>query len=320
MTQREKTLAAAVVVLIAAYGGWYGWQWWRSALANRASDLQAAEVGLAEARLRESQARASLRRLEALRERSLPNDIETAPSEYRDWLVEQFDDSGMQLDKLLRTGAPVDRGGAYTTMSFKAQADGKIRDVASFLYLFYDCPATHKVTQLKLTPLSEGGVLRVDLDIEAIIVGGASRKSGIPAGPSGRLQKSSIGDYLTSIEGRSLFAEYVPPRPPPPPRVERSVARSEPPPPPPPFDHSTQARFTGAVGSGDSMQAWVLVLTTGETFRLSAGDELKVGLLAGRVVTVSARELVYEAGDDRYRVSLGEFLRDGSVVPTEPVL
>lgn len=313
MTQREKNLAITVALLIVGYGAWLGWDWWQQAIASRQRDLTSAELALADSQLRESQARAALRQIENYRNRSLPSDPATAQSQYRDWLVKQFAESGLAVTNLNRITAPTRRANAYTTMTFKAAAEGELRSVAKFLYAFYHNRATHKITQLKLTPTDPPTRLRVDADIEAIVVDGTSRQSDLPRGDSQRLHQGSVENYLASITGRNLFVEYTPPPPPKPP-VVKQVVKQKKPVKPAPFDDSAQARFTAAVGSGTSMQAWVLVLTTGESLRLSAGDELKVGLLDARVIEIGARKLIYEADDKQIEVPLGSFLRQGKRV------
>lgn len=307
MTQREKNLAIAVLVLVVGYGAWIGMSWWNEGVTRRQSEIDAATIAVADAQLRESRAKASLRKLEEYRERSLPNDAEVAQSEYRAWLVDRFSQSGLEFDRVRRVSAPTRRGDAYTTMAFKAQAEGGLDAVVKFLHAFYSSRATHKLTQLKLQPSGDDGRLRVEIDVEALIVAGVARKSGLPEESSERLQQAGLDNYLASITGRSLFAEYAPP--PPPPRVEKKVVKK--PPSKPPLDHSEHARFTGTVGSEASMQAWVRVLTTGDVLRLSAGDELEVGMLKGRVVEVSPRELVYETDSQQVSVPLGKKLREG---------
>jgi prevent-host-death family protein len=86
---------------------------------------------------------------------------------------------------------------------------------------------------------------------------------------------------------------------------------------------STSARgtvtVTGAVGSGGAWQAWINVRTTGETLHLAVGDPLKVGTLEGQIVSVEPRSLVYESGEKKFSVALGQSLRDGKELKTEEV-
>jgi hypothetical protein len=53
------------------------------------------------------------------------------------------------------------------------------------------------------------------------------------------------------------------------------------------------------------------VLTTNENLRLVAGDELKVGKFAGKVVEVRPQQMVIEVEGERQIIPLGKFLREG---------
>jgi hypothetical protein len=50
---------------------------------------------------------------------------------------------------------------------------------------------------------------------------------------------------------------------------------------------------------------------------LVAGDELKVGALEGKIVSIENRSLVYETEGKKFRVALGESLRKGKELPAD---
>lgn len=320
MTDREKKLAGAVALIIVVYGGWMGFQRWNAAYAQRVQERDAAMVAVGEAQLRESRARAAHRRLEALRARSLPFDPQTATSAYRQWLIDEISRAGMSLESIRRASEPTTRADAYTTIPFKVQSEGDLTSVTRFLHAFYQRNLAHKVAQLKLSPLDDSGRLRFEADVEAIIVVGAGRPAGLPTDASDRLRLATADEYEQSIVSRNLFAAYVPPKPPRPPRPPVVRKAPAPKPDPPPFDDATRAFFTGAVGSGEAMQAWVFIRTTGEQLRLQAGDDLEVGLLKGKVLAVRPRELVYQLDNQQMVVPLGKTLRDGQPIDSDELL
>ncbi|MEM6330507.1 MAG: hypothetical protein AAF790_09685 [Planctomycetota bacterium] len=307
MTDREKKLAAAVVLILLLWGGWSAWQRYRGAMAARKTDLQNAESELQAARFAKLRAMDAAERLERYRERSLPTDLQAAQREYRAWLFDRLEEAGLEFDGVTlvdsRPGA-----GAYTSLRYSAEAAGDLAAVTRFLDAFYRAPMLHKITTLKLTP-RERSTLKVNLGVRVLAVAGATRKAGLPEGDSGRPALPDADAYVASIVPRDIFREYTPPPPPrrdPPPRP---VVKRDPPPPRPRFDESNHAYLTGIVQSGDRLQAWINVRTAGETLRVFAGDELAVGLLKGTVESVSARRLVYRTDAGRFATPLGKTLR-----------
>ena len=71
------------------------------------------------------------------------------------------------------------------------------------------------------------------------------------------------------------------------------------------------AKFTGSVEGGKGREAWIRVQTTGETLHLYAGDEVNVGALKGQIESIDQLWLVLKVGDKRFRVALGDSIRDG---------
>lgn len=307
MTQREKTLAIAVGSLVGVWLAWQGWQRYTGAVDARRSARDAAMLRLVDANNASLKARASLEDLSAWQERSLPADPQVAKSDYRAWLVERLGAAGLDFSDVRLTGART-RGEAYTALSYSTQADGTLAEVTRFLHDFYSTPTLHKATLLKLTPLEGRDQLRMALTVEALIVHGAVRESGLPKGDSGRLARGDAGAYLDHIQGRNLFAEYTPPPPPRPERPRERVVVA--PPAPPPFDDAKHAYLTGIVQAGRGLQAWITVRTSGEVLRLGAGDTFSVGQLSGAVTAVTAREVLFEADGATRRLKLGGSLSD----------
>ncbi len=312
MNQREKLLAGAVALLFFAWGGARLWGQYQSAIDARADALVTAKGNLERAKLEAFKARAALNELDVLQARSLPSDRNVARSEYRAWLIRQLADAGLAYDDVKSAPGGRVSGDAYEALTFTADAVGDMPAVTKFLYAFYHSNHLHKATLLKLTPIAGSDKLRLGITIEALVVPGTPRATGLAEGESDRLALESADAFVASMSGRNIFKEYVPPPPPRPPRPV--VVRRDPPPrpPPPKFDDAKYAFVTGIVGSGDSYQAWVTVRTTGEVLRVKAGDPLKVGELSGRVerVTADAMVLATDAGTVTVSLRQGKSLRD----------
>jgi hypothetical protein len=304
VTKREQTLLAGVVGIVGLWALGSGWQRFQDAQSELQARLESARQAVADAQLEQSKAQSTLRRLEAWQAQSLPTDIDRAQSEYRAWLIAQGEAAGLQLDDVKLAGSQ-QRGEAYTAISYSAEAQGDLAQLAKFLYRFYSAGALHKLTKLQITPLAGGQQLKAAFGIEALSVRGATRDEGMPEPVP--LASGDEAQYVSELTCRNLFAKYVPPAPPKPP--EPKVVKKEPPP-PPKFDDAEHAYLTGIVQD----QAWIHVRTKDETLRLKAGDKLKVGLLEGDIVSVEQRAITYKTSEGTFSVSLGQPIRPGAAV------
>jgi hypothetical protein len=167
----------------------------------------------------------------------------------------------------------------------------------------------HQITRLRLQRPVGGSELQVSLEAEALILPGAVATDSLPEGESKRLMLASVEEYQKSLGERDLASVYTPPRQPP------KVAAA--PPAPPKFDDAELAYFTGVVGNGHGLQAWISVRTTGDVLRLMPGDAVKVGTLEGQIVAIDPLALVWQSGDKKYRVPLGQSLRKGTEIGAE---
>lgn len=317
MTDREKKLGLIVLVMVAGWGAWNLWGKYSGALDERKAELQAAEVALQDARFDTLKADATTRRLARYQERSLPVDPQVAQLEYRAWLVSELREAGLDFeDVTLSEKRP--SGDAFTSLAYTAKAEGDLTALTKFLHAFYQAPQLHKITRLRLTP-REGDQLQVDLSVQSLAISGAERKEGLPQGESGRLALESLDDYLASITERNVFTAYVPPQPPKPKITAAPVVKREPAP-KPKFDDAAHAYLTGVVQAGERLQAWIYVRTTGETLRVYEGDPLTVGLLEGKVESISPKKIVVRVDENLYATPLGSHLREAAPLESEDVV
>jgi hypothetical protein len=309
MNQREKMLAAAVLVLVGLFAAktMYG-------RYQRAVDSRTAAVADAQARLdaldrKLRLGRRSIRQIEEWQARALPEDREKALSLYKAWLLETARKAGLEVD-IDPTSRPIPSG-AYTAIGYKIYASGSLSSVIAMLHEFYRSPLLHQITHMQLSRAPGESKLTMVLDVEALSLEGAVAIDSLPEGETKRLKLASLEEYQKSLSERDFASVYTPPRPPRDPTVRRDTPR------PPAFDDAEQARFSATVGPLDKLQAWINVRTTGETLHLTAGDSLKVGALEGQIVSVEQRYLVFETDGKKYRVALGQSLRSGKEVEPE---
>lgn len=309
MSDREKKLTAAVVLMVGLWLGNWGWQkysaWKQAAIAQQSTAASNAQTAF----LERQQARVAVNKLGAWREMSLPANPTVAQSQYRAWLIESLQQARLDVDDVnpRRTGQ---RSDAYEALSYVVTADGPLDAVVRFLTSFYQSDQLHKITTLSLIPMEGSGTLRVSLTVEALVVAGAERKSGLAQGTAERLKLASADEYVERIVARNPFVAY---KPPPPPRPDPpKVVRKDPPKPSKPrFNHAEHAKLTGVVSVGDDYQAWVWVQTLDERLFLRKGDEVKVGLFEGTVLDIYQKELLVETDDGVLAFRVGDKLTDG---------
>lgn len=320
MTQREKTLAGAIIALVCLWGGWRWLGSYTDGYDQRVAELSRLDNDLFDEQMEARRAREALLRLERFQGQSLPSDPEVARSVYSAWLIDTIKGAGLDLGSV-KWASTRRYEDAATALTFGVNASGSPEAVAKWLDVYYRLDALHQLTNLQVRPSDESGdAWSLAFTTTALIVEGAQREAGLPetVPESSRLRLASADAYAESLAGRNVFASYTPP---PPPQAERPNVASKPRPPkptPPPFDDAEHAQLTGIVETGAELEAWVRIRTTGETLRLHAGDLLEVGLLKGTVQAVLPREMVVEGEDGvTWRAPLGAKLREAQAADTE---
>lgn len=318
MSDREKKLTVAVVLIVGLWFGNWGWQkysaWKQAAIAQQTTAASNAQNAF----LERQQARMAVNKLKAWREMSLPANPTVAQSQYRAWLIETLQQARLDVDDVnpRRAGQ---RSDAYEALSYVVSSDGKLDAVVRFLTAFYQSDQLHKITTLSLLPIDGSDTLRVSLTVEALVVTEAERESGLAQGKSKRLKLPSAEEYVERIVGRNPFVAY---KPPPPPRKDPpQVVRKDPPPrkpPKPSFNHADHAKLTGVVSVGDDYQAWIWVQTLDERLYLRKGDDVKIGLFEGTVIDIYRRELLIETDDGVLAFRVGDKLSDGRQLTQAP--
>jgi hypothetical protein len=310
MNQREKMLAGAVLLLVLAFVGKSMYGRYQAALDDRTAAVTDAQKRLMAVDRKLRQGRAAVRQMQQWQSRSLPADQEKALTLYKAWLLEKAKAAGLEVSDI-NPNSRSTGSAAFATVGYAISAKGSLPNVASMLYEFYRSPQLHQVTKLQLNRPPGASDIEVTMEVEALSLPGADATDKLPEGDSKRLRLATVEDYKKTFEERDLANVYTPPRPP------GQVAERRDPPAPPKFDDAEQAHFTASVGPADALQAWIYVRNTGEMLHLVAGDELKVGALEGKIVSIENRSLVYETEGKKFRVALGESLRKGKELPAD---
>ena len=152
MNRREKMLAAAVLLLIAAWGGKSLFARYQRALDARTSQVIEAKKRLATVNRTMAEGRSAVRQVEEWQARSLPNDREKALSLYKAWLLDKAKQAGLEVDDI--TPSLPTPSAAFTAIGYQMKAKGSLSAVAALLYEFYRSPQLHQITSLQLSSAS----------------------------------------------------------------------------------------------------------------------------------------------------------------------
>lgn len=303
MTKREKILGGLVAASVAAFGVSYFWSGYQEDLSQRRGAVNSAEQELAKANMTINGGTHAMNRLSDWQEKSLPTNRDVALSLYRSWLLSIAKDAGLAIDDI-KVDPRTTVSPAFRTIGYSIEAKGQLGAIASFLHSFYSRGLLQQITRLNLQGGKGSSDLIISMQVEAMLLPGATHTTDLPDGEADRLELATLEDYKTRLSERDIFSVYTPPRPPSPPPVARER------PAPPQFDHLKFARFTGIVGLDDQPQAWIWVQTTDERLYLSEGETLKIGDFEATIKEImKPNVLVLQAGEEEIRVKLGDYLR-----------
>jgi hypothetical protein len=233
-------------------------------IKNRTDEVTKSETKLAKIK------RDNDRRKE-LEKRSLPKDLYEAERLYQEWLV--------SLTSKL-AGNTVDvrdvrvRSKGYQALGFRVTGEGNLEQVAQVLYDFYSANHLHQITRLNIDPQEKTKLLKLDMDVDALILPGVKRSNTLTDEPGDNLVLEGFDKYKSAIVGRNLFAEYTPP-----------VRDLGPPAPPPPnLDKARLAFITSIMENNGRPEAWLTErLENNKRTTLYEGSEFEVAGLKGTV-------------------------------------
>lgn len=219
MTQREKVLAYGIGAVLALAGCQYAWMQYRSAVAARQDRVAALDQQILAAGEKLLQGAEANRMMGEYLSRSLPSDPERARSEYAAWLYNIVDlvslrEASVKADSARAGGEVIDaatgtRQPLYVEHGFSVSGKTDHRGWLELLYLFYSKDYLHRISDLSLRPLREGG-LQVDLKISAI--GLAAALPELPPAPDTSPLIDTFVSYEEPILNRNFFS---PPNQPP---------------------------------------------------------------------------------------------------------
>lgn len=304
MQPRERLLAAVVALMAVGMGGAYAVRGFLSAYQQRSGQQISLLADLDSKQSMVTRGVRSQKRINELRDRSLPDDPSAASSLFQNWLLKLVDDAGLSRADV-KPNTLSQRLGGMRVLRFTVHGQGTLEQASNLLYKLYASDYLHQASTVHLKRLDDEKQLDVTIVVEALLVSGAERRASLAEQPSDRLALGDRQRYRDAILNRNLYAAYTPPPPPERPR--------EPPPArpmgPPPFDESTQAHITGITGSDGQMAVWIRVLTSGKQLTLKVGDKFQIGTVEGVVTRIGRRDVEIATAEGPLRVTLGQTLR-----------
>ncbi|MEM8734927.1 MAG: Ig domain-containing protein [Planctomycetota bacterium] len=205
MSKRERFLAIAVGVVIALFVAQYAFNKVSTTLAEKQDAIDSAIEKRDDMDRDITTGMISARKLDQLKEMSLPSDEELAFSQYRDWLFEL----GLSADmKEIDIDVPQNaarRTEAYSAYNFTLRGNCRTDRVIELLSKFYDQQYLHSVRNFKMAMTKEANIVQVTLDTQAIAMTSASPKQERSRESSGRLAMTPE-EYKSVILNRNPFA------------------------------------------------------------------------------------------------------------------
>ncbi len=205
MNQREKILAGGVAVVVVLAVGQYTLNSIRSSFDAKYMRLDSAQSRAMDQSNTITKGLLARRKISDATERSLPSNIEAAKTIYGEWLIRFAADSKLRNSShnfLSESTVP----GVYHSLKFSLNGDANLIELTQMLYRFYESPYLHRISDMKLEPTKEYGVMTVKLTIEILSIDSARKDQPIPELKDFKMMAHSADEYVKLIADRNLFA------------------------------------------------------------------------------------------------------------------
>lgn len=234
-------------------------------------------------------ARKAGKRIEIWQQQSLPADLETARSLYRNWLLKVIREAKLQ-NANVDSGSPANRYGLYRAMPFDVKARGTLAQLTAALFRFGSSDQLHEIKSLRLTPIGQTGQFDISLGVEALIIPGTKRKT-LSTGKAKLLASSTARDY--SIIAKDNFFGI-------------GISHQDP---------MKMTILSAVTVRNDIPVAWFTELITGKVTKVGPDETFETVALSGRIVQVDDTSVSIETGGQRLQMTIGQSFAEGAVSP-----
>ena len=293
MKKRERILGIIVGLLVVGeVGNWFFSRILQGPLAQRQQRVKKLQGDIEKRQAHLRRARQAGIKLTAWQQQSLPSNVEVASSLYQDWLLELLGRAGFKSPHVDR-GEPLARKGVFHRLPFAVRGRATLSELTQFLYEFYRADHLHQITRIGITPLPKSDLLDLSLSIEALVLPKADREDQLTKRHSEKLASERIEDYQP-IVGRNLFGQ--------------GVGGTDP---------AEFVLLTAVTDVGGQTQAWLSLRATGEVLKLRPGESFEVGQFRGTVTEIRPPDVIIQAEDERWLLTLGDKLSQATALPPD---
>lgn len=205
MTKREQILAIAVGSVVGILGLQFIYSTLRSGITAKQNQLTALEKKIEAHDKKLTDCTLSLKRMNDLKPKSLPKNLEAARNQYSDWLIELAEKSGVKNRQVEPKPAAGLKSDGFVTHRYVLTGEVRLDDLVKLLHGYYNRDYLQRIRQLKLNQLpTNPEVAKLTLDTEAIAVATAELKQKPSLLASGRVDKTA-DDYIKEILEKNPF-------------------------------------------------------------------------------------------------------------------
>jgi hypothetical protein len=218
MTSRERLLALIVCGMVAIMGiFWVGSQVSRS-FSRRDGQKKQLEMQLEQKRLVMSRSRYVTKQMQKYEDMSLPSNLESAQSQYQNWLSELSTDFVGEEVKLTSRSTRPD-GSTVITCNVNGRAD--LKQLSEWLYNFYSVDTLHRIRQMPVKPIADSRLLDITIIVDALVLPGADENKDFALQPKTDIASQPVEKVIDPIVQRNVFASANKP-----PKIEK-IGRQE---------------------------------------------------------------------------------------------
>ena len=292
LQRREKILAAVAGGLTLLLAVWFlffsGGSLSYGRLCARHDQL-ALEVAKKESEVKA--AAVAARRLAEWQHRALPSDVAEARVHYQAWLRGLADRLKFKQPTIESTGVE-SKPKTFSLLKYKVHGRTNLAKLTEFLHEFYSAGHLHQIRLIDVSTVPKSPDIEVNIDVEAMSLPGADRKSKLTEERGKTLQRDKLSDYSQAIVKRNLFGPFHPPGP-----------------------DATELTFVTAILAMDGRgEVWLVNRTTGQNWKLHEGDRFEVSALQGTVKSIGTHDIVVDVDGRLHRYRSGDKLSGGEEI------
>ena len=203
MNPRERYLAIAVGVSLAAVVGWFAQGWIAGAFDRRQQEITKLQGDLNAQNRRVDLGRRAARTIAAFEERSLPANPDVARSHYHDWLLREMGEAGL-IDPTVKTKSSLEEKNLYVLQEFAIEAKGTLPQLVDLLHAFYSVDWLHRMKHFSAKPVKDSKLLDIRMDVQTLSMKNTN-VSNLAVRPAQRLKFADRQAYHNLIVNRNLL-------------------------------------------------------------------------------------------------------------------